>query len=75
LNAEHAEDADKARNAPVGITAPISWAGISCSLPLGMHQAPRRALLPNNKDNFRVFRSFRVFRATSSVIVASPSGS
>jgi hypothetical protein len=38
------------RIAPNGGTVRNTRAGISCSLPLGMHQAPRGALLRNNKE-------------------------
>jgi len=40
-----------------------------------MHQAPRGALLPNNKEILRVHPPLRVFRVEASDIVAWPSGS
>jgi len=69
--AEHAEDADKARIAPLHVMAPTGRAAVFCSLPLGMHQAPNGALFRNNKENPpRFVRYLRVFRVTPFVIVA-----
>jgi hypothetical protein len=43
------------RAAAVELPLRLATMGISCSLPLGRHQARNGALLRNKKENFRVF--------------------
>jgi len=62
------------RIAPNGGTAPNTRAGISCSLPLGTHQARNGALMQNDNEEIRSIRSHPQHPYNAFVVVACASG-